>query len=143
MQILSMQPITVATTINAPLTEVWARWTQPEHITQWTFASDDWESPSATNDLRVGGAFTTRMQAKDGSFGFDFGGTYTAVEEHAHIAYDMADGRHVDVRFEEVDGGVRVTETFDPETENSEEMQRAGWQAILDNFKKYADAKSK
>lgn len=134
-----MQSVTISTIINAPIDEVWARWTQPEHITQWTFASDDWESPTATNDLRVGGAFTTRMQAKDGSFGFDFGGTYTTIEEPTHIAYDMADGRHVDVRFELVDGGVRVTETFDLETENSADMQRAGWQAILENFKKYVE----
>lgn len=135
-----MQSVTISTIINAPIDEVWARWTQPEHVTQWTFASDDWESPTASNDLRVGGAFTTRMQAKDGSFGFDFGGTYTAVEEPTHIAYDMADGRHVDVCFELVDGGVRVTETFDLETENSADMQRAGWQAILENFKKYVEA---
>lgn len=134
-----MQSVTIHTTINAPIAEVWACWTQPEHMTQWTFASDDWESPTATNDLRVGGTFTTRMQAKDGSFGFDFGGTYTSVEEHAHIAYDMTDGRHVDVRFESADGAIRVTETFDLETENSADMQRAGWQAILENFKKYVE----
>lgn len=134
-----MQSVTIHTTINAPIAEVWARWTQPEHMTQWTFASDDWESPTATNDLRVGGTFTTRMQAKDGSVGFDFGGTYTSVEEHAHIAYDMEDGRHVDVRFESVDGAVRITETFDLETQNPADMQRAGWQAILENFKKYVE----
>jgi len=134
-----MSPITIQTTVNAPLKKVWECWNQPEHITKWAFASDDWESPSAENDVRVGGKFITRMQAKDGSAGFDFEGTYTAVKEHELIEYDMSDGRHVKVEFEATPEGVTVTETFDPEDENTQEVQRDGWQAILDNFKKYTE----
>ena len=143
-----MEPITVETIVNAPMAKVWKYWNEPEHITGWAFASDDWEAPAAENDLRAGGKFKTRMQAKDGSGGFDFTGTYTEVKEHELIEYDMddpegqangADGRHVRVEFAEVLDGVRVTETFDPESENSEEMQRSGWQAILDSFKKYTE----
>lgn len=137
-----MPPITVQTTVRAPLAKVWEYWTQPEHVTRWTFASDDWEAPTAENDLRVGGTFTTRMQAKDGSTGFDFGGTYTDVQEHSLIEYDMDDKRHVRITFHETPEGVVVTESFDPEGQNSEELQRAGWQSIMDNFKKYAEAQN-
>ena len=134
------QPITVQTTVNAPIAKVWEYWNGPEHIPGWAFASDDWEAPSATNDLRPGGTFTTVMAAKDGSAKFDFGGTYTAVTENKLIEYNMdEDNRHVKVEFTETPDGVRVTETFDPEHENPAEMQRAGWQAILDNFKKYTE----
>lgn len=133
--------ITVQTTINAPMEKVWEYWNKPEHITGWAFASDDWEAPAAENDLSVGGKFKTRMQAKDKSSGFDFEGTYTAVKENELIEYDMSDGRHVKVEFEEISDGVKVTETFDPESENTEEIQRFGWQAILGNFKKYVEAK--
>jgi len=131
--------ITIKTTINAPLEKVWDVWTKPEFITQWAFASDDWECPAAENDLRVDGTFKTVMSAKDKSFSFDFGGVYTAVQEHALIEYTMGDGRRVSVTFKETPEGILVTESFDPETENSEEMQRAGWQAIMDNFKKIAE----
>lgn len=131
--------ITVETVVHAPIGTVWEYWTKPEHITKWAFASDDWEAPEAENDLRVGGKFKIVMAAKDKSAQFDFTGTYSAVEEHKHIAYDMDDGRQVKVTFEQIPDGVRVTETFDPEHENPEEMQRAGWQAILDNFKKYVE----
>jgi uncharacterized protein YndB with AHSA1/START domain len=135
------QPITVSVTINAPLQRVWDLWTAPEHIVKWCFASDDWEAPRAENDLRVGGRFTTRMQAKDGSAGFDFGGTYTEVEPHAAIAYEMGDdGRKVRVVFAEEGGRTTVTESFDPENENPAEMQRAGWQAILENFRTHAES---
>ena len=132
-------PITVETLIKAPLTKVWQYWNEPEHIKQWAFASDDWEAPSSANDLRVGGNFTTTMAAKDKSASFDFSGIYSAVEEHKLIEYDMADGRHVKIEFSELPEGVKVVETFDPETENSEELQRSGWQAILDNFKKHVE----
>ena len=134
-----MNTITVETIVSASMAKVWKYWNEPEHITGWAFASDDWEAPTAENDLRAGGKFKTRMQAKDGSSGFDFTGTYTEVKEHELIEYDMDDGRHVRVEFAEIPDGVRVTETFDPESENSEEMQRSGWQAILDNFKKYVE----
>lgn len=134
-----MAKITVSTLIDASLQQVWESWTQPEHITQWCYASEDWESPRATNDLHIGGRFNTRMQAKDGSAGFDFEGTYTEVEELQRIGYGLDDGRHVDIMFEETPVGIEVTETFDPETENSEDRQRQGWQSILDNFKKYVE----
>lgn len=132
--------ITVQTLVKTSLQKVWDAWTLPEHITKWCFASEDWEAPSAENDLRSGGSFKTRMQAKDGSFGFDFGGTYSAVTEHALIEYSMDDGRKVKITFEETPGGALVVESFDPESENPEEMQRAGWQSILDNFKKYTES---
>ncbi len=137
-----MNPITVETVVNAPLEKVWNYWNQPEHITQWAFASDDWEAPLAENDLQVGGKFKTIMAAKDKSSSFDFTGTYTVVTDHALIEYDMdgEDHRHVKVEFVNVPEGTKVIETFDPENENSEEMQRSGWQSILDNFKKHVES---
>lgn len=137
-----MTPITIQTLVKAPLNKVWEAWNEPKHITNWAFASDDWEAPAANNDLRVSGRFKTTMSAKDKSASFDFTGTYTAVKEKELIEYTMDgdDQRHVKVTFEETPEGVLVTETFDPETENSEELQRNGWQAILDNFKKHAEA---
>jgi uncharacterized protein YndB with AHSA1/START domain len=135
-----MEPITIEAVVHAPIDRVWEAWNKPEHIKYWAFASEDWEAPSAENDLRVGGQFKTRMQAKDGSAGFDFGGTYSAVEEHKLIEYDMSDGRHVKNTFEETPEGVRVVVTFDLEKENSPDFQKAGWQAILDNFKKYTES---
>ena len=134
-----MEKITIKATVNVPITKVWEYWGAPEHITQWCKASDDWHAPSAENDLRTGGIFTTRMEAKDGSFGFDFGGTYDEVIEHKLIAYTMEDGRTVKITFEEKEGVTEIIETFDPESENPIEMQRGGWQAILDNFKAYAE----
>jgi uncharacterized protein YndB with AHSA1/START domain len=134
-------PITVETTVNAPMETVWDCWTIPSHIMQWNNASDDWHTPRATNDLREGGTFTARMEAKDGSMGFDFGGMYTKVVQHKEIAYTMGDGRKVHVTFSGHDGHTHVTEIFDAETENSAEMQKAGWQSILENFKKYAEAR--
>jgi uncharacterized protein YndB with AHSA1/START domain len=133
-------PITVQTILNAPIAKVWDGWNNPEHITKWAFASDDWEAPNAENDLRVGGNFKTTMAAKDKSESFDMVGIYTVVKEHELIEYDMEDGRHVTVQFQETPEGVKVTETFDPEQENSEELQRSGWQSILDNFKKYVES---
>lgn len=137
-----MSKITIETTVHASFTRVWEYWSRPEHITKWAFASDDWEAPEAENDLREGGKFRTRMQAKDGSAGFDFTGTYTRVKEHELIEYDMDDGRHVKVTFAQTPEGVTITTIFDPEKENPIEMQRQGWQAILNNFKKYVEIKN-
>lgn len=137
-----MTAITVSTIIKAPINQVWDAWTNPEHITQWTFASDDWHSPTAENDLRIDGRFKTRMEAKDGSVGFDFEGTYTNVNGQETIEYTMDDGRRVSVKFIEDGEMTRVLETFDTESEHPEEMQRAGWQAILDNFKNYVENQS-
>ena len=135
--------ITVQTTINAPIARVWDCWNKPDHITGWAFASNDWEAPNAENDLRVGGKFKTAMAAKDKSAGFDFTGTYTAVKLNELIEYDIDDGRHVRVEFMPTPNGTRVTETFDPDREYPQEMQRSGWQAILDNFKKHVENHSK
>ena len=132
--------ITVETVIKAPVEKVWESWNKPEHIVNWAFASDDWKALDPKNDLRVGGKFKTTMAAKDKSASFDFTGVYTAVEEHKLIEYDMSDGRHVKVEFSEVPEGIKVVETFDPETENTEELQRSGWQSILENFKKYVES---
>ena len=133
-------PITVTTIVNVPLQKAWEYWTQPEHITKWNFASDDWECPKATNDLKVGGEFSYTMAAKDGSFSFDFGGVYTEVVEYETIKYELGDSRKIEVTFKEVDGGVEVTEVFDPETENPRDMQQGGWQSILNNYKKHAES---
>lgn len=135
----SDQKITVEVTINASINTVWESWTQPQHIINWSFASDDWHSPKAENDLKVGGKFSSRMEAKDGSVGFDFEGKYTAVEDKKTIEYAMSDGREVSISFEDLGGSTKITETFDPESVNSLELQKNGWQAILDNFKKYTE----
>jgi uncharacterized protein YndB with AHSA1/START domain len=132
--------ITVQSNINAPIKKVWECWTGPIHITQWNNASDDWHTPYAENDLRTGGKFKSTMAAKDGSMSFDFEGEYTLVELNKAIKYVLADGRKVEVYFAETQNGVEVIESFDPETVNPEEMQRGGWQAILDNFKKYVES---
>jgi uncharacterized protein YndB with AHSA1/START domain len=132
--------ITVQTEINAPVEKVWQCFTEPAHITKWCQASDDWHAPYADNDLRVDGTFKTTMAAKDGSFSFDFGGVYTTVNNHKTIAYTMGDGRKVQVDFSFEGNSTKVVETFDPEQMNSIEMQRGGWQAILDNFKKYTES---
>ena len=132
--------ITVQTVVNAPVAKVWECWNKPEHITSWAFASDEWEAPAAENDLRVGGRFKTTMAAKDKSASFDFGGVYINVQEHKLIEYNIDDGRQVKVEFAKLPKGVQVTESFEPENTHPEEMQRSGWQAILDNFKKYVEA---
>jgi uncharacterized protein YndB with AHSA1/START domain len=124
---------------SKPVRELWDLWTKPEHITQWYYALDTWHAPAAENDLRVNGRFKTRMEAKDGSMGFDFEGVYTEVSHLKRIDYKLADGREVSVRFNEIPGGVRISELFDIETINSPEIQRNGWQSILDNFKNYAE----
>jgi uncharacterized protein YndB with AHSA1/START domain len=135
-----MAKITVETTVHAPVDKAWHCWTTPDCITQWNAASDDWHSPSARNDLREGGKFVARMEAKDGSMGFDFGGTYTKVEEFRQIDYTMDDGRTVSIAFDGHGDHTHVVEVFDAEAENPAEMQRGGWQAILDNFKKHVEA---
>lgn len=131
--------ITIEATVNAPITKVWQYWNEPAHIKQWAFAADTWHAPDATNDLRVGGKFSTTMAAKDGSASFDFYGTYTELIENELIAYEMEDGRRVKITFSEQNGVTHVVETFDPENENPLEMQRDGWQAILNNFKAHAE----
>ncbi len=132
--------ITVEATINAPAKMVWEFWTEPEHITQWCQASDDWHAPYAENDLRPDGKFKTRMEAKDGSMGFEFEGIYTDVQTYRLIEYVLGDGRKVSITFTSDDNVTHVSETFDPETVNPVEMQRGGWQAILNNFKNYSEA---
>ena len=134
--------ITVETVVNNPIEKIWAHWNEPAHITKWYFASDDWHAPKAENDLRIGGKFTIRMEAKDGSFGFDFNGTYDDIITYKLISYKIEGGRKVQVEFFSHGNTTKVIETFEPENENPVEMQKAGWQAILNNFKKYAEAKN-
>ena len=136
------QKITVENTILAPVEKVWQCWTTPEHITKWNNASDDWHSPFAQNDLRTGGKFLARMEARDGSVGFDFAGVYDEVRPKEFIAYTLGDGRKVSVRFSGTGSETKVVETFEAESTHSIEMQRGGWQAILDNFKKYTESTS-
>jgi len=135
-------PITVTAIIDAPIEKVWEYWTRPEHIVQWNNASDDWHSPRSTNDLRTGGKFLTRMEARDGSMGFDFDGVYDVVIPNDKIEYTMSDGRKVVVDFTDNKNQTTIEETFEAESENSPELQQQGWQAILDNFKKYAEQHS-
>lgn len=134
------QKITVETSVKAPIEKVWNVWTTPEHIMQWNKASPDWHTPKAENDLRKGGKFVSRMEAKDGSFGFEFWGIYDEVDHLALISYTMGDGRKAEVSFSAEGNQTKITETFEAESENTIEMQKAGWQAILDNFKKYAES---
>lgn len=133
------EKITVEVSLNLPIEKVWELWTKPEHITQWNAASEDWHCPRAENDVRTGGKFSSRMEAKDGSMGFDFAGTYDEVKEHELIAYTIGD-RKVRVVFVPLGFATLVREEFDPENENSLELQKSGWQSILDNFKKYAES---
>lgn len=133
--------ITVEATIKADIRSVWSAWNNPDDIKQWNAASDDWHTPSCRVDLREGGSFCSRMEAKDGSMGFDFEGVYSNVVEHQLIAYTMGDGRSVSISFKEVPDGVLVSETFDAEGEHSIELQRQGWQSILNNFARHVEAK--
>ena len=133
--------ISIETVVNASLDEVWDAWNRPADIQRWNHASDDWHTTRSTVDLRAGGRFLSRMEARDGSAGFDFEGTYTRVEPRQVIEYRMDDGREVQTQFSERADGVAIATTFDAETENSPEMQRQGWQAILDNFRRYVEAK--
>jgi uncharacterized protein YndB with AHSA1/START domain len=131
--------ITIQATVNAPMEKVWEYWNTPHHITRWNQASEDWHTPKAENDLKAGGSFLYRMEAKDGSIGFDFTGIYDAVKTNEMIAYTMSDGRKVKNTFTRKGDKTKVVVAFDPETENSLEMQRSGWQGILDSFKKYTE----
>lgn len=134
--------IKVTTIINAEMDQVWRAWTTPDDINLWNAASDDWHNPKSRLDLKPGGTFSYRMEARDGSMGFDFEGTYTKVIEKNLIEYFMADGREVSVQFIQLESGVKVIEEFDAETENEPELQRQGWQSILDNFKRHVELKS-
>ena len=134
--------ISVETLVKADLDAVWAAWNNPEDIKQWNAASDDWHTTSSSVDLREGGRFSARMEAKDGSFGFDFEGTYTRIVPRQLIEYRMEDGREVRIEFAQAAGGVQVKETFDAETQNAAEMQRQGWQAILDSFARHVEGKA-
>jgi len=139
---MNFSKIKIEATVAAPLQKVWEAWTKPEHITKWNFASDDWQCPWAKNDLRVGGKYAARMEAKDGSFGFEFEAIYDEVVDQKKITYTMGDGRKATTDFENLGGKTKVTTVFDAETQNSEEMQKGGWQAILNNFKKYAESRA-
>lgn len=131
--------ITIAVTVNTPIELIWAYWTEPEHIKQWNNASDDWHTTKAENDLRVGGTFLSRMEAKDGSVGFDFIGVYDEVILYEKIAYTLGDNRKVTISFLEKEGQTEIIEIFEAEDTHSIELQEAGWQAILNNFKKYVE----
>ena len=133
--------ITVETLVNAKPGKIWEAWNNPADIKQWNTAQEDWHTTTSTVDLREGGRFLSRMEAKDGSVGFDFEGTYTRVVPNKVIEYRMSDGREVKVEFVERPEGVLVKETFDAETENTPELQRRGWQSILDSFGRYVEAK--
>ena len=135
------QKITVETIVNAPIENVWRAYTTPDDIIKWNTAADDWRTTSASVDLRVGGAFSSRMEAKDGSMGFDFAGTYTKIIPEKLIAYDFGE-RTATVEFTATPKTVRVVVTFEPENENPIEMQKGGWQAILNSFKRFVEAKA-
>lgn len=136
-----MGKITIQLQINQPLDKVWDSFTSPEHIVNWNFASPDWHCTTAENHLEVGGRLKSRMEAKDGSFGFDFEGVYDNVITHELLIYHLEDQRSVEIRFNQLDDNlIEISQTFDPETENPIEMQRAGWMAILDQFKVYTES---
>ena len=139
MQTQEKTVITVETTVNAPVEKVWKIWTSPEHITQWSTASDDWHTTKSENDLRPGGKFSSRMEAKDGSMGFDFEGIYDEVTENKTIAYTLGDGRKVSITFSSEGNQTSVTENFEAENTNPVVMQKGGWQAIMNNFKAYVE----
>lgn len=134
-----MNEITITSIVNAPLSVVWQKWTDPTHIMNWNFASDEWHCPNAVNNFVIGGDFHYTMAAKDGSFSFDFWGTYEKIEIERVIEIKLGDGRKMHVGFEDNQGITEVIEIFEPESENTLELQKAGWQAILDNFKKYVE----
>ena len=133
--------ITVETTVKAPIKDVWRAWTTPDDIVKWNAASDDWHTTDATVDLRIGGPFCSRMEAKDGSFGFDFDAIYVSITEGKEFTYEFG-GREARVSFNNLDGKTQVTIVFDAESENPIEMQKNGWQAILENFRKHVESNS-
>ena len=134
-----MNKIYIEIIVSADPTKAWTYYTKPEHIINWNFASDDWSCPYSENDLRPGGKLKSRMEAKDGSFGFDFEAVYDEILDHEKISYTMDDGRQVIVLFKDLGNQTKVEISFDAETENSEDLQRQGWQAILNNFKTYTE----
>lgn len=136
---MAHEKMSIRSTVSASKQKVWNYYTQPEHITKWNFADPSWHCPSATNDLKVGGRYVARMEAKDGSFGFDFDAFYTEINIGENFTYEFG-GRFATVEFIESSGQTEVIITFDPESENSIELQRAGWQSILDNFKNYTES---
>jgi len=138
--IMDTQKIAIEAIVVADKKKAWDYYTQPERITKWNFASDDWQCPTASNDLRVGGKYAARMEAKDGSFGFDFEGIYQQIAEGENFIYTLADGRQVLVKFESLGKETKVSIIFDAETENSIELQKNGWQAILNNYKNYTES---
>lgn len=131
--------VTISAQVNAPVEKTWDYFFNPVHIVKWNSPSDDWHTPSASGDLRPGGRFTSRMEAKDGSMGFDFGGTYDEVVANEFVSYTMDDGRKVTIRFTATEDGTAIVENFDPEDMNPVEFQQAGWQAILNSFKTYTE----
>lgn len=135
----AFKKLTISTTVDAPIEKVWQYWSAPEHIIKWNTPSPDWHSPRSENDLRTGGKFNTRMEAKDGSFGFDFAGVYDEVVPHQRIVYTMGDGRIAEHDFTTQGNQTKIVIQFDAENENPLEFQQAGWQAILDSFKKYTE----
>jgi uncharacterized protein YndB with AHSA1/START domain len=141
MEPVKRSSISVKARINAPIGKVWKYWTTLEDIVRWNNATDDWHTPKAVNDLRAGGKFSYRMEAKDGSMGFDFGGTYEKIAINKQIDYTIGDGRKVKIVFSTLGNKTEVLETFEAEDTNSIEMQRSGWQSILNNFKNYAESK--
>ncbi|MBZ9686989.1 SRPBCC family protein [Clostridium estertheticum] len=138
-KLLNNSTITVETIVNATVEIVWKYWTEPQHITKWNNASDDWHTPFSENDLRAGGKFLSRMEAKDGSFGFDFSGVYDKVKLNEIISYILDDGRKVKITFISQENNTKILEVFEAEKTNSIELQQKGWQNILDNFKKYIE----
>lgn len=132
--------VTVETTVNAPVEKVWEYFSLPKHIMQWNNASEDWFTPSSENDFKEGGKFINRMEAKDGSMGFDFTGTYQKIIQNEYIEYTIIDGRSVKIKFAPEGDGTKITESFDAEITNPIDMQKRGWQSILDNFKKYTES---
>lgn len=133
-----MEKITIKATVNGDKQKVWNYYTQPMHITKWNFADSSWHCPSATNDMKIGGRYVARMEAKDGSFGFNFDAVYTEINKGEDFTYEF-EGRIATVEFKEAHGQTEITITFDPERENPIDLQKQGWQAILDNYKKYAE----
>ena len=135
---MDTKKIKVSTTINTPVEKVWDSYTNPKHIVNWNFADPGWHCPGAENDMRVGGTYKARMEARDGSFGFDFEAVYTEITKGKHFTYEFG-GRIATVQFKDEGNQTLVTVSFDPESENPVDLQKAGWQAILDNFKKYTE----
>ena len=139
LSVLEVRKISVEVIVNKGLDHVWKYWTKPDHILNWNHASDDWHTVRAENELKVGGKFSYRMEAKDGSFGFDFESNYEVVNEKQELTYIMSDGRRATTIFQSKELETKVTITFDPENENPIELQKSGWQSILNNFKTFSE----